>query len=141
MLACWGLEIISSKKYKIFLCQEAVTHGDQHIPTMELANWWLTDKSLVHKLFKVLAPRLKDCTSSYTRVLTAPMIYVPEGGPHQNGSRRVVVELRGNPFPPLNYSNSQPNKGLIHNVLLSEARREARLKKEYDLNKLTKPSS
>lgn len=108
---------------------------------MELANWWLTDKSLVHKLFKVLAPRLKDCTSSYTRVLTAPMIYVPEGGPHQNGSRRVVVELRGNPFPPLNYSNSQPNKGLIHNVLLSEARREARLKKEYDLNKLTKPSS
>ena len=35
----------------------------------------------------------------------------------------------GHPFPPLAYSNSQANKKMIHNVLLSEARREHRLAK------------
>lgn len=35
----------------------------------------------------------------------------------------------GHPFPPLAYSNSQSNKKMIHNVLLSEARREYRLSK------------
>ena len=39
----------------------------------------------------------------------------------------VVLELKGHPFPPLAYSNSQANKKMIHNVLLSEARREHRL--------------
>lgn len=32
-------------------------YGDKHKHTMEMADWWLEDKSLVHKLFKVLVPR------------------------------------------------------------------------------------
>ena len=40
---------------------------------MEMATWWLNDdKSAVHKLFKVLAPRYKDYTRSYTRMFVAP---------------------------------------------------------------------
>ena len=35
---------------------------------------------------------------------------------------KVVVELVGHPFPPLAYSNMEPNRKMIHNVLLSEAR-------------------
>ena len=95
---------------------------------MELANWWLTDKSLVHKLFKVLVPRYKDSATSYTRQLTAPFVYDPN---IRRRTDRIVIELKGNPFPPLNYSNTKPNKNLIHNILLSEARREARLKNEF----------
>ena len=47
---------------------------------------------------------------------------------------KVVVELVGHPFPPLRYSNTEPNKKMIHNVLLSEARRETRLQKEFETN-------
>eukprot|EP00088_Acartia_fossae_P044362 TRINITY_DN47047_c0_g1_i1.p1 TRINITY_DN47047_c0_g1~~TRINITY_DN47047_c0_g1_i1.p1 ORF type:complete len:202 (+),score=25.26 TRINITY_DN47047_c0_g1_i1:29-607(+) len=119
------------REYTERLIQEAITHGDKHIPTMDLARWWLEDKSLVHKLFKVLVPRFQDSSSSYTRMLKAPMMYNPNPSP-TNYKDRVVLELRGNPFPPLYYSNTQPNKGLIHNVLLAEARREAKLRNEFN---------
>ena len=45
---------------------------------------------------------------------------------------RVIVELKGHPFPPLSYSNNEVNRGLISNVLLAEARREARLREEFN---------
>ena len=45
---------------------------------------------------------------------------------------KVIVELVGHPFPPLHYSNQEPNRKMIHNVLLSEARRELRLQKESE---------
>jgi large subunit ribosomal protein L17 len=120
------------REYTERLLHEAIQHGDRHVPTMELANWWLTDKSAIHKLFKVLVPRLRDLPGAYTRILRAPILYKPEGGPMMC-KERVVLELRGHPFPQLNYSNSEPNRKLIHNVLLSEARREAKLKEEFDL--------
>ena len=125
------------REYTERLLQEAVTHGDTHQPTMEMASWWLTDKSLVHKLFKVLAPRFREMNCSYTRMLKAPVLYREKAGPEQTKAR-VVLELRGNPFPPLHYSNTEPNKGLITNVLLAEARREHRLKQEFKkLNETT----
>jgi len=38
---------------------------------------------------------------------------------------RAVIELRGNPYPPLpGPVNTRANPGLIHNVLLEEARKE-----------------
>nr|ALS05191.1 mitochondrial 39S ribosomal protein L17 [Tortanus dextrilobatus] len=124
------------REYTERLLQEAISNGDKHVPTMDLATWWLTDKSLVHKLFKVLVPRFQDMSCSYTRMLKAPMQYSPG---RLSTRDRVILELRGNPFPALNYSNTEPNRGLIHNVLLAEARREARLKSEYNLN-LKKPA-
>ena len=124
------------REYTERLIQEAVSNGDKHIPTMDMATWWLTDKSLVHKLFKVLVPRFQDSSVSYTRLFKAPLIsnddprfvYLRE---------RVVLELRGNPFPPLRYSNTEPNRALIHNVLLSEARREAKLRNDFGKSKQT----
>ena len=68
------------REYTERLLHEAIQNGDRHLPTMELANWWLTDKSAVHKLFKVLAPRLRDLPGAYTRILRAPILYKPEGG-------------------------------------------------------------
>merc|ERR1711915_316622 len=87
---------ITIREYTERLIQEAITHGETHVPTMQMADWWLQDKSAIHKLFK------------------------------------VVVEILGHPFPPLRYSNTEPNKKMIHNVLLSEARREMRLQKEFE---------
>ena len=89
------------------------------------------DKSAVHKLFKVLVPRYQDFTTCYTRLLIAPRkIQTMEELQHPrivNSAHPLhpaIVELKGNPFPPLIYSNSKPNKKHIHNVLLAEAKRD-----------------
>jgi len=127
------------REYSERLLQEAITHGETHLPTMELADFWLVDKPAIHKLFKVLVPRLKDEPHAYTRYFNAPMqasAATIHGAPAGPGSTAVaaarykdkcVLEIVGHPFPPLAYSNSQANKKMIHNVLLSEARREHRL--------------
>ena len=124
---------ITIREYTERLIQEAITHGETHVPTMQMADWWLQDKSAIHKLFKVLVPRLKDNPHSYTRLLYSPT----QASANMHGSLptsksyrdKVVVEILGHPFPPLRYSNTEPNKKMIHNVLLSEARREMRLQK------------
>jgi hypothetical protein len=98
---------------------------------MEMASWWLdSDRAAVHKLFKVLVPRFRELEGpiSYTRLLYSPTKIVTnfENTRTFNGTF-VTVELRGNPFPALEYSNSRPNKKLIHNVLLSEAARDLKM--------------
>ena len=118
---------ITVREYTERLIQEAVIHGDNHKPTMELADWWLEDKSAIHKLFKVLVPRLKDEPHSYTRLFNSPS-QASANKEGQDGMMRhwrpkVVIELVGHPFPPLHYSNTEPNRKMIHNVLLAEARR------------------
>ena len=88
-----------------------------------------SDRSAVHKLFKVLVPRFKDYTTSYTKMFNQPtkIPTVYKGNiQHQYGDR-VTVELRGNPYPKLQYSNITANKKTIHNVLLAEAAKDYRL--------------
>ena len=121
---------VAAREYTERLIHEAVINGDKHTATMEMANWWLTDKSLVYKLFQVLVPRFEGATTSYTRMLKVPVSYSPNA---LAPKKRVILELRGHPFPALHYSNTQTNRGLIHNVLLAEAGREARLKNEFNL--------
>ena len=53
----------------------------------------------------------------------------------------VVLELKGHPFPPLAYSNMEPNRKLIHNVLLAEAKREKRLQKNFEREQQLKEPS
>jgi large subunit ribosomal protein L17 len=56
---------------------------------MELADYWILEKQLIHKLFKVLVPRFENCPVSYTRMYRAPRPY-----PGQK-YKRAVLELRG----------------------------------------------
>lgn len=89
---------------------------------MEMASHWILEQQYVHKLFKVLVPRFQDSTVSYTRLYKAPFEYPGHGRP------KAVLELRGNPFPPLAPDNSR-NRLLLHNVLLDAARKEFRQEK------------
>jgi len=131
---------IMVREYTERLISEATTHGDQHRPTMEMVDFWLTDKSAIHKLFKVLVPRYQDYPHSYTRLFNAPYDYKPEGG-RLKVHDHVVLELKGHPFPPLAYSNMEPNRKLIHNVLLAEAKREKRLQKNFEREQQLKEPS
>lgn len=93
---------------------------------MEMADYWLIEKQLVHKLFKVLVPRYQNYTVSYTRMVKAPRPY--PGEKHL----KAVLELRGNPYPEL-VPNPNANRNLIHNVLLDEARRDYRQQKYMEI--------
>lgn len=98
---------------------------------MAMADYWLLDKTLVHKLFKVFAPRYENYTTSLTRMYKAPREY-PCLDIEKRYRARSVLELRGNPYPPIAPDQSQKNRNLIHNVLLDEA------KKEFNREKLLK---
>lgn len=56
---------------------------------MELADYWIEEKQVIHKLFKVLAPRFENCTTAYTRVHKVTGNY-PDGR-----YPRTLLELRG----------------------------------------------
>ena len=110
------------------LISDAIRYGDCHKATMELADYFLLEKQLVHKLFKVLVPRFENCPVSYTRMFRAPRPY--PGHPRM----RSVLELRGNPYPSL-LPDFSLNRNLIHNVLLDEAHREFRMQKYDEISK------
>lgn len=98
---------------------------------MEMADFWITEKQYIHKLFKVLVPRFQNCPVSYTRMYKAPKSY-----PDITFRDRAVLELRGNPFPVLK-PQLGVNRNFIHNVLLEEAKKEYRKKKYAELSKET----
>lgn len=93
-------------------------YGDKHRATMEMADFWLTEKQLVHKLFKVICPRYENINTSVTKMYKAPREYP---GHYRT---RSILELRGNPYPPVVPDQMYRNRNLIHNVLLDEAKKE-----------------
>lgn len=117
-----------TRGYAERLISDAIRYGDCHLATMELADYWILEKQLIHKLFKVLVPRFENCPVSYTRMYRAPR---PCPGMYY---KRAVIELRGNPYPPL-LPDMTANRNLIHNVLLDEAHKEFRAQKYAEIAK------
>lgn len=108
------------------LISEAIRHGDCHKQTMKMADYWLLEKELVHKLFKVLVPRFENYDSSYTRMFRAPKV--------QNARtiEKSVLELKENPYPSLAMRQAS-NRLLIQNVLLDAAKYDYRQAKYAEM--------
>jgi len=115
------------------LIVEAMRYGDKHRPTMALANFWLLDKSLIHKLFKELVPRYENYTSAFTAIhrlgydyskcnLTVTEAKKRTGVPLRfGGGGETIIELRGNNLPPI--VRPKLNKSqFLSNVLINAAR-------------------
>ena len=95
------------------LIADAIRYGDKHRPTMALANFWLIDKSLIHKLFKELVPRYENYPSAFTAIHRLGYDYSIAGitmtelkensriPPHFNTGGETIIELRGNNLPPI----------------------------------------
>ncbi|XP_008487879.1 39S ribosomal protein L17, mitochondrial [Diaphorina citri] len=112
------------------LISDAIRHGDTHKETMDMADFWIEEKNIVHKLFKVLVPRFQNTTVSYTRAYNAP---IPHATPEKSDlSFHSVIELRGNPFPPL-VQRAVDSRLHIQNVLLDEAKKEYRAQKYAEI--------
>ena len=128
---------IMTRQYTEKLISDAILHGDKHTETMERARFWLENNdTAIYKLFDVLVPRFQDFTTSYTRMLYAPKTIVPMEKMDvprtlmRSKKGVVLVELKGHPFPPLYYSNTRPNPKHIHNVLLSAAKHDLKMRGE-----------
>lgn len=115
------------------LIVEAMRYGDRHRPTMALANFWLKDKALIHKLFKELVPRYENYSSAFTAIhrlgydyslsaKTMTELKEENRGPLKfNGGGETIIELRGNNLPPVTRPHENRND-LLTNVLIGSAR-------------------
>ncbi|XP_012276027.1 39S ribosomal protein L17, mitochondrial [Orussus abietinus] len=115
-----------TRGYADRLISEAIRHGPENKEIMDMANYWLLEKQLVHKLFKVLVPRYQDYSYSYTKLHKIqrdyPGIYY----------KKAVIELRGNVFPSIEQPH-QHSYQMLHNMLLDEARKEFRMEKYKEI--------
>ncbi|XP_068782383.1 large ribosomal subunit protein bL17m-like [Struthio camelus] len=84
--------------------------GDTDERAMRMADFWLTEKDLIHKLFKVLAPRFQPHPGNYTRLLQIP-------NRDSDRAKMAVIELKGNPFPPLIQPRRDTEKTLLNQLL------------------------
>ncbi|XP_017270993.1 39S ribosomal protein L17, mitochondrial [Kryptolebias marmoratus] len=91
--------------------------GDTDEKAMKMASFWLTEKDLVPKLFKVLAPRFEKHSKSYTRMVRIP------NRENLDRAKMAVLEYKGNPFPPL-YPAKKENQLTLINQLLQGYREE-----------------
>lgn len=105
------------------LISDAIRYGPQNQEMMDMASYWMLEKQLVHKLFKVLVPRFQNYQGPVTSMLHAPNKY-PAPTERRAMFMKTVLELKNNPYPPLPQSTAHRNKNLIHNVLLDAARRD-----------------
>lgn len=113
------------------LIVEAMRYGDKHKPTMELANYWLRDKSLIYKLFKEFVPRYESYCSSFTAIHILGLQYHKYGltmtdlkertNSHDTRRGEVVLEMRGNQLPPI-VRPRVAREGLLTNILIDGAR-------------------
>jgi large subunit ribosomal protein L17 len=78
---------------------------------MEMVDYWLLEKDLIPKLFKVIVPRFQNKTGPYTEVFKLPVSYPGRG--RQN----IVMELKGNPYPPVVTESRNYNRSLT-NILI-----------------------
>uniref|UniRef100_A0A6G1SGK1 Large ribosomal subunit protein bL17m n=1 Tax=Aceria tosichella TaxID=561515 RepID=A0A6G1SGK1_9ACAR len=113
------------------LIVEAMHNGDKHRPTMALANFWLLDKSLIHKLFKELVPRYQNYSSAFTALHYLGIDYSVYGrtqtewkelgtGALQSKRGQCVLELRENNLPPITRPKLNRSE-LLTNVLCRSA--------------------
>ncbi|CAK6977116.1 S ribosomal protein L17%2C mitochondrial [Scomber scombrus] len=91
--------------------------GDTDEKAMKMASFWLTEKDLVPKLFKVLAPRFETQLNDYTRMARIPTKQ------NLDKAKMAVLEYKGNPFPPL-YPVKKENELTLINQLLKGYREE-----------------
>ncbi|XP_039757020.1 39S ribosomal protein L17, mitochondrial [Pararge aegeria] len=115
-----------ARQYAERLISEAILHGDCHKPTMEIADYWLLEKELLHKLFKVLVPRFENSNTAFTKMYKAPK------ASSGRNIDKAILELRGNPYPLLTNKHSN-NRYLLQNVLLDAAKYEYRQAKYAEM--------
>ncbi|XP_072049008.1 large ribosomal subunit protein bL17m-like [Amphiura filiformis] len=93
--------------------------GEKDADAMKVADYYLADKKLVHKLFKVLAPRFADKPHGFTRLL-----HTPGYNFERRAAQMTFLEFKGNPYPPLQPHTRHRNRDWLLNVLVRGAMKD-----------------
>lgn len=85
---------------------------------------------MIHKLFKVLVPRYLNYTTSLTSMRLLPAVDIDWNNLESRKyvKQRVIIELKGNPYPKIDQDEMQSNT-FLHNILLSYAAKDFNKKK------------
>ncbi|KAG8562188.1 hypothetical protein GDO81_015613 [Engystomops pustulosus] len=86
--------------------------GDTDAKAMKMADFWLTEKDLIHKLFKTLVPRFHSHDGNYTSMYRIP------NRENLDRAKMAVIEYKGNPLPPLPVHKRDNDKTLLNQLLL-----------------------
>ncbi|XP_074596880.1 mitochondrial ribosomal protein L17 [Brevipalpus obovatus] len=121
-------QCVALREYAERLIADAIRYGDKHIPTMERADFFLTEKQLVHKLFKVLVPRYIDYDTSFTKLwrlsITNDVDFNAKPSPKFTREGKAVLELKDNPLPPIIPPTHSSKKYYLTNILLDAAKQD-----------------
>uniref|UniRef100_UPI00398F03A5 large ribosomal subunit protein bL17m isoform X1 n=2 Tax=Pristiophorus japonicus TaxID=55135 RepID=UPI00398F03A5 len=95
--------------------------GNTNQKAMKMADFWLTEKDLIPKLFEVLAPRFQTHRGSCVRMMQIPT------RENLDRAKMAVIEYRHNPLPPLLARRHGANEKSLLNQLLKGYREEGAL--------------
>ncbi|KAI3385070.1 hypothetical protein SNEBB_009790 [Seison nebaliae] len=97
-------------------------YGEKHNPSFKLVDYYLREKDLLPKFYKLLLKRYENFDGPYTKVYKLTPNY-PSWTPHPG-----ILELVNNPLPPLNsFVEQKVNPFTLTNQLISAMRNEKKL--------------
>lgn len=95
-------------------------YGPENKYCSDMVNFWTKeDEDLKKKLFNVLVPRYSTAKGKYTRIA---ILQHWHNQSIKRDIRMSVLELKGNPLPPLPIKEENPHT--LQNVLIAAAREE-----------------
>jgi len=125
------------RQYLERVIHTAAVYGPKDPEAMKLADYYINDKHLIHKLFQVIVPRYDVnvlAMGNYSRLYRVK----PRGdgiNPRQT-QERCVLELVGNPFPPLEPATTKPHKNNLLNVLLRRLKNRFEERQTHEVNSI-----
>ncbi|KAK6744911.1 hypothetical protein RB195_011559 [Necator americanus] len=122
---------VEARPYLERLIQLGVERGENDDYTTEMMAWWLPEADLITKMHKVIVPRFVDREGPFTSIYRLPKqrLLQYRAGRFERWKRYdiAVLEIDGNPFPPV-LGEKENNSSSLLNILLKDSL-ENRLKK------------
>ncbi|KAL3994858.1 Ribosomal protein L17 family protein [Acanthocheilonema viteae] len=114
------------RPYAERLLQFGIFRGPEDSYTKEMVDWWIMDGDIREKFFEVYVPRFRGQEGPYTS------LYFIQDDPSEGHYHRGVIELNGNPYPPIVVQEVDYSHNLL-NVLLKNAvyQQMSNLQKQY----------
>lgn len=107
---------VELRPYVERLLQFGILCGSEDPYTREMVDWWIMDGDIREKFFEVYVPRFreKEDFGPFTS------LYFIQDDPSEGHFHRGVIELNGNPYPPIVIEQMVYSHNLL-NVLLKNA--------------------
>lgn len=94
-------------------------YGEEDDYCKDMMDFWAEDADTKKKVYDVLLPRFDGHAANFTRLAVMPR---EKRADNNSINRYAVLELKGNPLPPLPTRVKNPNT--LQNVLLEAARKD-----------------